>query len=305
MTKSQKKSNNDSSLKLSNSLHSNKTELIKVIHNALSTLKIEYFFVGAFARDILMHNVFNKPIKRATLDTDIAIMVSDWEQYGQITQFLINLDLENPFKATQNIEHRLSSKKYGAIDIIPFGDILDDESQLRWPPDYSTKMNMLGFTDAFQHAAIIEIENNLKIKVASLPGLALLKLFCWADRGDSSQKDLRDFLFIVQNYLDAGNIERLHSEHNDLVTDADDFDYTNTGARLLGRDVCMLLQTKKKQSDLYSLIKNNMLTDKQISNVSKLLSNQIISEEDRKKAYSLIKYFLQGVEDIFNQNHHE
>ena len=44
-------------------------------------------------------------------------------------------------------------------------------------------MNVAGFEEALESSVWIEIEASLTVRVASIPGLTLLKLTAWADRG--------------------------------------------------------------------------------------------------------------------------
>jgi predicted nucleotidyltransferase len=72
----------------------------------------------------------------------------------------------------------------------------------------------------------------LSVSVVSLAGLAILKLVSWDDNSARRQKDASDLVFIVRNYLDAGNLERLLEEAPDIV-DSSDYDYEAGSARLL------------------------------------------------------------------------
>jgi predicted nucleotidyltransferase len=49
--------------------------------------------------------------------------------------------------------------------------------------------------------------------------------------------------YILENYLDAGNRDRLYEGHWDLV-DIENFDYVRAGARLLGRDIASIGQSE-------------------------------------------------------------
>jgi hypothetical protein len=56
------------------------------------------------------------------------------------------------------------------------------------------------------------------------------------------ERDADDLRLIIQHYLDAGNQDRIYSEHgdcSDLLNE--EFDYERASARILGRDVGRLL----------------------------------------------------------------
>jgi predicted nucleotidyltransferase len=44
-------------------------------------------------------------------------------------------------------------------------------------------MNVAGYREALAAAPAVEIQPGFVVRVVSLPGLAILKLFAWADRG--------------------------------------------------------------------------------------------------------------------------
>jgi predicted nucleotidyltransferase len=99
-------------------------------------------------------------------------------------------------------------------------------------------MSTAGFEEAYQAAQLVRVRAHppLDILVASLAGLVILKIIAWADRASERDRDAYDLAFIMENYLDADNYERLMEEHHDLVN-AEDFDYARAGCRLLGRDI--------------------------------------------------------------------
>ena len=65
-------------------------------------------------------------------------------------------------------------------------------------------------------------------------------MIAWSERTPQGSKDAGDLDFLMRNYMDAGNQERLAEEHVDLLAD-DDFDYERAGARLLGRDMAKVM----------------------------------------------------------------
>ena len=86
----------------------------------------------------------------------------------------------------------------------------------------------------------------------------------------------------IQNYTDAGNVERIFDEALDLV-DSEDFDYVSVGARLLGRDIAVILSTDAKavvleilnnetgKQDRYRLIEDMMRSDVLINDFEDVL----------------------------------
>lgn len=81
------------------------------------------------------------------------------------------------------------------------------------------------------------------MRVASVPGLTLLKLAAWVDRGLENNKDATDLHRLLTTYADAGNADRLYDHEMDLLETVG-FDMELAGAELLGRDVATICQTK-------------------------------------------------------------
>ncbi|CFL54668.1 Uncharacterized protein conserved in bacteria [Burkholderia pseudomallei] len=76
----------------------------------------------------------------------------------------------------------------------------------------------------------------LVVPVVTLPAFVLLKLIAWKDRRLTKNTDSADLLFVLRNYIDAGNIERTYEQATDLLKAAN-FDVGLVAAGLLGRDV--------------------------------------------------------------------
>lgn len=137
--------------------------------------------------------------------------------------------------------------KYGALDILPFGNIGKEGPNIKWPPDYDIEFSLIGFDDAYKNAIDINI-NDITIKITSALSFTLLKLLAWLSR--KSQKDASDFAYFISNYLDFGNQDKFYEEHHDLL--AGNFDYTLSGCRLLGRDIKNLsLETKLRLKEFF------------------------------------------------------
>jgi predicted nucleotidyltransferase len=100
-------------------------------------------------------------------------------------------------------------------------------------------MNVAGFEEALASAISMEIEVGLTVRVASVPGLTLLKLIAWADRGRESNKDAADLYTLLTTYADAGNTDRLYDQEMDLL-EAVAYDMELAGTELLGRDVARI-----------------------------------------------------------------
>jgi len=188
--------------------------VIGEIQQAADRLGVPVFVVGAMARIILLENIHGLNAGRATTDADFAFAIDNWEQFHAIRALL----LESPgINASERVIHRLSFRAPGSehpytIDLIPFGGIETSQNTVAWPPDMAIMMNVAGFSDAFAAAVSVEASPGFEFSVASLPGVAILKLFAWADRRQENPKDALDFLALLRSYHEAGNENRIYED---------------------------------------------------------------------------------------------
>lgn len=93
--------------------------------------------------------------------------------------------------------------------------------------------------EALASSVLMEMDADLPVRVAAIPGLTLLKLTAWADRGRENNKDAADLYRLLTAYADAGNIDRIYDHELDLL-EAVEYNMELAGAELLGRDVASI-----------------------------------------------------------------
>jgi predicted nucleotidyltransferase len=225
--------------------------VLEGIRMASNHIGVPFFVVGATARDMILRHAFHHPIRRATKDIDIAIRATSWDEYDQMVKLLISMD---HFSKTAHT-HRLIFEGKTIVDLIPFGDIAGPKQEIVWPTTEGNVMVVFGFEDAYRAAEIVTIRKKpqLEVSVATLAGLAVLKLISWRDGYPTRSRDAEDFHFIAEAYLDAGNDIRLYEDASDLRS-TEDFDLTMIGGRLLGRDMSRIVspETRGKIRDIFN-----------------------------------------------------
>jgi predicted nucleotidyltransferase len=200
---------------------------------------IEFFVMGAAARDVMLRHAHNIEPQRLTEDVDFAVMVRDWDAFLALRSALIGSGhfVARPGPAT----HRLRHSSALPLDIVPFGGIERADRTIAWPPDQAEVFDCFGAREAFGASIWVLLPEGSRVRVASIPALVLLKVTAWQDRKHTHPgRDAPDLLLFVRKYLDCGNLDRATSEHIDLFS-TEDFDYEAAAARLLARDVAMLL----------------------------------------------------------------
>lgn len=233
-------------------LHPEFESVFTLICDTTQRTNTPFFIAGATARDLVLFNVFGRNPGRQTRDIDTGILVKDWPTYSHVREALLAVGLTESSRA-----HRLYHLSSGLpIDIIPFGAIADNTSEIQWPPEHLVTMSVAGFQEAHDAALSINIGLENTIKVASLSGLTLLKLIAWDDRGNQNNKDATDFLTILGEYQHL-NQDRLWEEY--IPAEKLDYDMERQGAFLLGYDVNAILtqpstniQTLEKLQSVYA-----------------------------------------------------
>jgi predicted nucleotidyltransferase len=222
-------------------------EILRQVDPVARALGIEYLVTGATARDILLVGVFGLETGRGTRDVDLAIAVDGWPQFAAAKTRLVEA---GAFEADERVIHRLfhlpgKGRRGYPIDLIPFGGIEDPAATIAWPPDRTIVMNVTGYREAFEAAPLVEIDRGFVVRVVSLPGLAILKLFAWADRGAGDPRDAIDLAMLLRQYGAAGNADRLYGLEIGVM-EAVGYDLDVAGARLLGRDAARISGTETR-----------------------------------------------------------
>lgn len=220
------------SIDLSDKISETAISILIEVEKIAKKIDFSFFIVGATARDIILEHQFDIKPSRATIDIDIGVFVSGWEQFELLKDELLNLSKFSPSKQKQ----RLNYEDNFPLDIIPFGAIATEDGSITWPPEHEIRMSIVGFQECYQHAILVKLSSNpeLVVKVVSLAGLALLKLISWNDNPVRRSKDATDLFLIMKNYLDAGNLDRLLENAIDMFEGRD---YELASARFLGRDI--------------------------------------------------------------------
>lgn len=227
----------NTSLALSNKLPADQVNIIRQVVRTATNEGLGLFIVGAQARDLFIQYVYDLPVHRATNDIDFGVVVASWDEFTKLRDVLI---ASKKFQPHKTMKQRLVYKGGLLIDLVPFGDIEEASGQIAWPPDFSVVMSTVGFREAYDNSIEVRIADELIVRVASLAGLALMKIVAWDER--RFERDAQDLGLIMRHYLDAGNQDRVYTEQGDCFDLLnEEFDYNKASARILGRDVGRLL----------------------------------------------------------------
>lgn len=172
--------------------------------------------VGAAARDLLLVHGHHIAVRRATEDTDVALAVPDWFSFLGVRDGLIASPAFRPDVAL----HRLWFGDQ-RLDFIPFGGVERLDRTIAWPPESAQVMNVSGFAEALATAVTVRLPGGVDFDVASLPALALLKIWAWNDRKyvapGKDAEDLLNFSITRMRLTWTGSMvgtERRRSRHS-------------------------------------------------------------------------------------------
>lgn len=257
------------------------------VHRVLDALALPYVVVGASARDLVLHHGYGAAIQRATEDVDFAIEVADW----QVFDVLKNTLAERGFQPT-DAPHQLISPTAMMVDIVPFGDVEDEHASISWPPTGETKMNMLGFKEACDHAQRVRIQDKptLDIPVATPEGMALLKIISWTDRArDLRSKDAKDIGYLLSSYESIPEVnDTLYADTKIMETYG--WDITQAAACLLGQRARHI--AKLNTAQMIKALESKETGGLNLDLLSEEMCTQIENEFKRKQ--ELLSAFIEG-----------
>lgn len=144
-------------------------------------VSIDFFLVGAAARDLMLGHAHGMDTGRKTLDVDFSVMVDDWPAFSTLRTGLLagGEFIERPGAALHRLRHAGSGLP---LDIVPFGAIERPDRTIAWPPRQDTVLDCFGMREAFGATQLVALPDNVMLKVAGIPALALLKVAAWKDR---------------------------------------------------------------------------------------------------------------------------
>lgn len=240
--------------------------VIHEIHKASEALGFPVLLVGATARIILLENIFGLRAGRATTDVDFAFALDNWDQFRTLKTFLV---ANAKFEESTHVAHRLLLQQPGTqhkykVDLIPFGGIETSPDTIAWPPGMAVMMNVTGYSDALAAAVTVEVSPGMQLAVASLPGIAILKIFAWDDRRQENPKDAIDLALLLRSYNEAGNEDRIYEQASALAAlAAAGYDLELAGAWLLGSDAAAMVspQTRTALEALLNATKRGRLIE--------------------------------------------
>src|SRR5712691_6029993 len=152
--------------------------VLRAVDHVASALTCPFFVAGATARDLMLVNVYGLRPGRATRDIDFGIAVESWDEFQGLKERMIATgEFAGDSKAQQRLVYTDRADGFSIpVDLIPFRGVASADKMIAWPPSRDVVLNVAGFEEAWASSLPVAVEEGLTVRVASVPGLTLLKL---------------------------------------------------------------------------------------------------------------------------------
>jgi len=227
-------------------------EMLKTMETVFRAFEVDYYLVGALARDIRLSTQEGFAAKRKTNDVDIAILLDNERQFYAIKEALVatNLFEESSYKAI-----KLIYKAAIEVDLLPFGEIENEGRQLLLSKHTLLVMDMNGFKEVYPFTQTITVAEGLSLNVCSLEGLVILKLIANNDNPDRT-KDITDIEHFIDVYFEL-NTDEIYTDYMEVMdlynTDQNIF-LALVSARIIGRKMKEMLASTEATHQHLKLI---------------------------------------------------
>jgi predicted nucleotidyltransferase len=235
------------------------TAAMAALQRGFEQFGIDFYIVGAVARDIWMTQVYAEPMRRMTKDLDLAVFITDTAQYEALQDWLVK---HEDFTVAKHSAfclhyHKDAGAESVTVDLMPFGAIANEEGDVHFSGPGMERISTVGFTEVLADAATMTTEAGEQWRVVTLPGMVVLKLIAWQDRPEMRGKDATDIWGLLEVYFDLVD-DFIFTEHSDLFDDNDTADTTNfkllVGARVMGRQMLALVPDGSVRKRLIELL---------------------------------------------------
>ena len=258
--------------------HAELKNVFDTVEKTFTKLSIDYYLIGALARQIWYEKAEMK--FRTTRDVDYAILVGSHEEYETVKQYLI--ENENYIPARENAFVLISPDGL-QVDLLPFGEI-ESQGSVKIEGTGMTTIQTSGMKEVYENGTeVVRFETGNSFKAATLIGIVLLKFIAYDDRPERRQKDATDIGNILVNFFSLHQ-DLIYPNHLDMFGEQERT-LENISAIVLGREI------KKIVSSNPSLIvRLNRILNDHINSGEKSIFTQLITKETRKAIDLIIEY---------------
>lgn len=255
------------------------TEMLSALERGFQKFDIDFYLVGAVARDVWMSAINNIDPRRTTGDIDFAVLINDKGTYEALKEYLIQHEGFHPYKGNSFV---LIWKDKTEVDLLPFGaiEVEDGNGIVSMNGLGLTNISLQGFTEVYEEGLPqLELGETHQFKFCTLPGIVLLKIIAWDDRPEKRRDDIKDISDILSHFFNMYDNE-IWTNHNDLFAE-EDADLIHIAARVLGREMSKIA------------LRNEKLFER----IEGILNANTMELSEGKMAAIMAEYFQNTVED--------
>ncbi|MFM9949323.1 MAG: hypothetical protein ACKV1O_15405 [Saprospiraceae bacterium] len=247
------------------------TKMLSALERGFKKFGIDFYLVGAVARDVWMSGINNIAPGRTTGDIDFAVLINDKGVYEDLKIYLTK---EEGFYPRKENAFVLLWKDRTEVDLLPFGAIEDEDGHVISSGSGLTNINLQGFAEVYEEGLPeLDLEGKHQFKFCTLSGIVLLKLIAWDDRPEARRDDIKDISDILNHFFNMYD-EVIWNNHHDLFGD-ENASLKHIAARVMGREMSQIAKRNKK---LFARIKG-------------ILEANTETITDSKMAAIMIEYF--------------
>lgn len=252
------------------------TEMLSALERGFEKFGIDFYLVGAVARDVWMSGINKIAPRRTTGDIDFAVLINDKGIYEALKDYLIKTE---GFQPTKENAFVLLWKDKTEVDLLPFGAIEDEEGKVTVQGTGYTTVHVPGFTEVYEEGLPeLELAGDHQFKFCTLPGIVILKLIAWDDRPEARRDDINDISDILNHFFNMYDNE-IWENHHDLFEE--EADLKHIAAKVMGREMKKIAGRNEK---LFARIEG-------------ILNANTDDMPNSKMAAIMIEYFENTVED--------
>lgn len=210
--------------------HPDFLEMLAALERGFKEFDVDFYLVGAVARDIWMTAINDIPPSRITRDIDFAVFIEDKGTYESLKQHLIEIEHFQPIEENNFV---LLWQGGMQVDLLPFGNMEEGNAKVSFGGTGLTSINMPGFREIYDSGLPeVEVGGEHRFKFCTLPGIIILKLLAWEDRPEIRVDDLKDILSILSHFFEMYTDE-IYEHHSDLFG-IDDLGLHLIASRVMG-----------------------------------------------------------------------
>lgn len=237
------------------------SEAMAALQRGFRQFGVDFYIVGAVARDIWLSQIYHEPARRMTKDLDLAVFINNTAEYEALQAWLMEHEGFIPAPSSAFCLLYPASVGNVTVDLMPFGAVADEAGDVYFSGRGMEHISTVGFPEVLAEAATVTTPAGEQWRVVTLPGIVVLKLVAWQDRPELRGKDAVDVWNLLEAYFNLITDE-IYTHHLDLFSEEEAADSTHlmllVGARVLGRQVQELIAGRPVQTRLLTLLADQL-----------------------------------------------